>query len=147
MHIDIRISASPDELIAILQQLNIDKSSLTVNMINENTSLGASLNDKDRMIHIRNVVCKICELSHEQLVAKSKKRIFTEARFYFMYFTKKHTKLSHEIVGNFCGRRDHSSVSNAINTYNSLYSEKSNKSFINMADIIAKQLDEYFKIM
>lgn len=69
---------------------------------------------------IKSVVSEVYGITTDLYISRSRKRELTEPRFTAIYFTKKFTKLSLKSIGeNYC-RIDHSSVINAVNSYEDL---------------------------
>jgi chromosomal replication initiator protein len=74
----------------------------------------------------------------EDFNSKSKKREIVQARQLAMYFARKLTELSLDVIGNQCGRRNHATVVHAIKTIENLLD--TDKQFRALANEIEKKI-------
>jgi chromosomal replication initiation ATPase DnaA len=77
------------------------------------------MNDNQVFRAIERVICKERGVDPVQLISKSQKRKYAEARFWIWYFAKQNTTLSLCKLSEFYNR-DHSTVLNGIKVINNL---------------------------
>lgn len=83
---------------------------------------------------ISKVVCKYFKVSPDDVFSLSRKQHFARARQVSMYFIKKHTELSLEKVGVYCGNRHHATVLHACLLVEKM--KNTNESFRNQLEDI-----------
>ncbi len=142
MNIEIRVTATPEDVIAILKNLNIDASSLVVNMVQDENAKFDKLNDADRVLIIKKEVSRVYSVTIDAIDSRTRKRDATDARHTAIYFTSVYTGLSLKKIGLNYGGRDHSSVIHATQKYDDLYGK--NKTFTSLSDIVKASLDNIF---
>lgn len=87
---------------------------------------------------IQQKVCEACSVAYDQLVGKSRKREFVQARQIAMHFAKLYTDASLKSIGRSFGGRDHSTVIHACQTVSNLYD--TDVTFQQLVDDIEKQI-------
>ncbi len=120
MNVELRLLASPDEIIILLKALNIDASSLIINMVQDENAKFNSITDIDKVKIIKQEVSKVYEVSIEHIESKSRKRQFVDARHEAMSFIVNYTDLSLKRIGSTFGNKDHSTVIHAIENVKNL---------------------------
>ena len=72
---------------------------------------------------IETVVCNYYKLFSEEIFSRTRKREIARPRQLIMYFARKHTKLSLNKIGAFCGNKDHATVLHSCKTIEKLIQE------------------------
>jgi chromosomal replication initiator protein len=105
------------------------------------------MTDKAKSEIIISTVASYMGLPAENMKKRSRKREIVTARFYAIYFLRKHTCLSLIEIGSLFGRLDHSSVLNAVTvTGDRIKLEKSTRGDINsLCEILSRVLKSYDK--
>jgi chromosomal replication initiator protein len=96
---------------------------------------------KDQLM---NVVCEIFEVEKNQVISKTRKRTFVEARKAFSYFASKKLGYTLSYIGkDILKKRDHSTVIHAIKSCEDLY--ETDPVFRNKIDRVALKISEIKK--
>ena len=101
-------------LISIMAHSSINKRPITVELAKEIVDKFArNINREITVEMIQKVVCEYFNLKPEELKAKTRRREIVQPRQIIMYFAKKYTKASLQVIGAMCGGKDHSTVLHA----------------------------------
>lgn len=108
-------------LISLIAQSTLNKKEIDLQLTKEILkNLVHPIETEVNIDFIQKSVADYFELSLEQLVDKSRKKEIVIARQLGMYFAKEYTNLSLQTIGQYFGKRDHSTVIHAINCVNDL---------------------------
>lgn len=108
-------------LISLIAQSTLNKKEIDLHLTKEILkNLVHPIETEVNIDFIQKSVADYFELSLEQLVDKSRKKEIVIARQLGMYFAKEYTNLSLQTIGQYFGKRDHSTVIHAINCVNDL---------------------------
>ncbi len=101
-------------LISIMAHSSINKRTVTVELAKEIVDKFAkNINREITVDMIQKIVCEYFNLKPEELKAKTRRREIVQPRQIIMYFAKKYTKASLQVIGTMCGGKDHSTVLHA----------------------------------
>jgi chromosomal replication initiator protein len=110
-HITSNIRELEGALVSILAQSTLIKKEITIKLVSEMLDKLVNTAKRDLSIEeVKKTVCEFFELSHDQLLANTKKREIAQARQIAMYLSKKHTKYSAVQIGAQIGGKDHTTV-------------------------------------
>jgi chromosomal replication initiator protein len=110
-HIISNIRELEGALVSVLAQSTLIKKEITIRLVSEMLDKLVSTAKRDLSIEeVKKTVCEFFELSHDQLLANTKKREIAQARQIAMYLSKKHTKYSAVQIGAQIGGKDHTTV-------------------------------------
>ncbi len=125
--------------ISLIAQSSLNKKAITMDLARQLIERFVSNSSQEVSIeYIVNVVCNNINITVEQFYSKSKKREIVQARQLAMYFAKKYTKNTLEIIGQQCGGKDHATVIHALKTVSNLL--ETDKKFKALATEIEKNI-------
>lgn len=143
-HLNMNIRELESFLILIIKESQLYKKLITVDLVQ--IILNKFINKNKNHITIQYIISLICnyfkiELSNIQ--SKSRKREIVQARQIAMYFSKKYTKASLQLIGYEIGNRDHSTVLHAFKTVENLL--ETDKKFKFYFEQIKEKIEFYKK--
>lgn len=116
-HIKTNIREMEGFLISLVAQSSLNKKAINVTLAKQ--MVERFVNNSNREITINYIINMVCDemgTSQADFFTTSRKRNVVQARQLSMYFAKKYTKLSLNIIGEQCGGKDHATVIHAIKT-------------------------------
>ena len=126
-------------IISLIAQSSLNKKAITMDLARQLIERFVSNSTQEVSVeYIVNVVCNHLNVTIEDFNSKSKKREIVQARQLAMYFARKLTELSLDVIGNQCGRRNHATVVHAIKTIENLLD--TDKQFRALANEIEKKI-------
>jgi len=126
-------------LIAIIAQSSFNKKPITIDLAKQIVDKYVKNTNKEISIkHIQKIVCDYFNIDIEAINSNSRKRDVVQARQLAMYFAKKHTNESLNIIGLQCGNKNHSTVVHACHTINNLI--ETDKQFKSYVDELEKKI-------
>lgn len=108
-----------NSLIAAASFLRATGEELTLNWANTELDrlVGAAAEETCSIEKIQEVVCEVFEVTHEELVGKTRKKKIAKARQFAMYLCNQHTGHALKAIGISFGGKDHSTVVHAVKTF------------------------------
>jgi chromosomal replication initiator protein len=108
-------------LVSLIAQSTLGKKEIDLQLTKEILrNLVHPIDTEVNIDYIQKSVADYFDLSLEQLVDKTRKKEVVLARQLGMFFAKEYTNLSLQTIGQYFGKRDHSTVIHAINCVNDL---------------------------
>ena len=138
-HIKTNIREMEGFLISLIAQSSLNRKAITINLAKQ--MVERFVNNSNHEITISYIINSVCEemgTSQADFFTTSRKRNVVQARQLSMYFAKKYTKASLNIIGEQCGGKDHATVIHSLKTVANLL--ETDKQFRAIADTIEQNL-------
>jgi len=134
-HIKTNVREMEGFLISLIAQSSLNRKSITINLVKQ--MVERFVNNSNHEITISYIISTVCEemgTSQADFFTSTRKRNVVQARQLSMYFAKKYTKASLNIIGEQCGGKDHATVIHSLKTVANLLD--TDKQFRAVADTI-----------
>ncbi|MBQ7532652.1 MAG: chromosomal replication initiator protein DnaA [Bacteroidales bacterium] len=138
-HIKTNIREMEGFLISLIAQSSLNRKAITINLAKQ--MVERFVNNSNREVTISYIISIVCEemgTSQADFFTSTRKRNVVQARQLSMYFAKKYTKASLNIIGEQCGGKDHATVIHSLKTVTNLL--ETDKQFRAVADKIEENL-------
>ena len=138
-HIKTNIREMEGFLISLIAQSSLNRKAITINLAKQ--MVERFVNNSNQEITISYIISTVCEemgTSQADFFTSTRKRNVVQARQLSMYFAKKYTKASLNIIGEQCGGKDHATVIHSLKTVANLLD--TDKQFRAVADSIEQTL-------
>ena len=134
-HIKTNVREMEGFLISLIAQSSLNRKAITINLAKQMVERFVNNSSREITItYIINVVCEEMGTSQADFFTSTRKRNVVQARQLSMYFAKKYTKASLNIIGEQCGGKDHATVIHSLKTVANLL--ETDKQFREVADKI-----------
>ncbi len=134
-HIKTNVREMEGFLISLIAQSSLNRKAITINLAKQMVERFVNNSSREITItYIINVVCEEMGTSQADFFTSTRKRNVVQARQLSMYFAKKYTKASLNIIGEQCGGKDHATVIHSLKTVANLLD--TDKQFREVADKI-----------
>ena len=116
-HIKTNVREMEGFLISLIAQSSLNRKAITINLAKQ--MVERFVNNSNREITISYIISMVCEAmgtSQADFFTSTRKRNVVQARQLSMYFAKKYTKASLNVIGEQCGGKDHATVIHSLKT-------------------------------
>ncbi len=138
-HIKTNVREMEGFLISLIAQSSLNRKAITINLAKQMVERFVNNSNQEITIsYIINTVCEEMGTSQADFFTTTRKRNVVQARQLSMYFAKKYTKASLNIIGEQCGGKDHATVIHSLKTVANLLD--TDKQFRTIADTIEQNL-------
>ena len=138
-HIKTNVREMEGFLISLIAQSSLNRKAITISLAKQMVERFVNSSNHEITInYIINTVCEEMGTSRSDFFTSSRKRNVVQARQLSMYFAKKYTKASLNVIGEQCGGKDHATVIHSLKTVANLLD--TDKDFRAVADAIEEIL-------
>lgn len=110
-------------LVSLMAQSSLNRKDITIDLARQMIDKFVRNTNRELSIeYIQKVVCDYFGLPADSIMSHTRKREIVQARQITMYFAKKMTKNSLQVIGNVCGKKDHATVLHACKAIEELKS-------------------------